>query len=564
MTIEIAAPDRIVLGNVLTLDDDVPRAGAIAIREGRIVLAGARDDVLARKGSHTKVDDFGNASIIPGFNDTHAHSDSQGLKTIRPALDGVHSVEDVLSRISALAERQEPGTWIATMPVGEPPFYFDGPGGLAEGRLPTREELDRAAPHNPVYIGSPGGFWGRPPCGCALNSAGLRANGITRDTRPTSPHIEIVRGEDGEPNGQIIENAYVNVVEQDILAATPRFSYTERLEGVRRALPLYHARGTTSIYEGHGAAPEVIACFRELHERGELTMRTGLVVSPTWLTAAEAEPIMRDYLAYARGSGIGDEMLRISGIFVAYGGDAVIRELTHRDVADIGWGGGVRQVNTPSEFEELCELAGRYDLRMHTVVSDKLHQIVPILERIAARYPIGERRWVLEHVSRAIESDLRRVKALGVAVTLIPPHYLWKVGTPFFGLSDAELDLLSPAAALHALGVEVSAGTDAVPNDPLFCLWVMTTRQERTTGRIMGKNGCISNELGLRLLTIAGAYLTFEEQVKGPLRAGNYADLAVLSGDPLAVKGDDILRIRCEATMVGGRWVYGEPSARVA
>ena len=554
-------PDRIVLGAVITLDDADPRAEAVAIRAGRVLASGKRDAVLALKGPGTRVDDFGGATVIPGFNDTHAHSDSQGLKMIRPSLADVRSVGDVLKRISELAKKQAPGTWIATMPVGEPPFYFDSAQKLSEGRLPTREELDKAAPNNPVYIAAPGGYWGVPPCTCVLNTAALRANGITRETQPAWPNIAIHRDANGEPNGQITETAYVTLTEQDLLPAVPRFSYAERLEGVRRALPLYHARGTTSIYEGHGVGPEAIACFRELHERGELTMRTGLVISPTWATAAEAEPIMRDYLAYARGNGIGDDMLRIAGVFIAYGGDKVIRDVMQRDVTDVGFSGFVKSVNAPDEFEALCELAGRYDLRMNTIVSDKLHEIVPILERVAKKYPIGERRWVLEHVSRSTPSDLARVKKLGVAVTLIPPHYVWKVAGPFMRMTDAELDYLSPARALHELGVDVSAGTDAVPNDPLFCLWVMTTRRERTTGRIMGRNGCIDNELGLRLLTTAGAYLTFEEDVKGPLRPGYYADMAVLSGDPLAARGDDILDIRCEATMVGGRWVHGEKAA---
>jgi predicted amidohydrolase YtcJ len=559
-----AMADRIILGDIVTLDQEIPRATALAVQDNRIIAVGSRDDVLSLRQPETRIDDYGDACVIPGFNDTHAHSDAQGLKTLRPSLEGATSIDEILKRVSGLVAQAKPGDWIVTMPVGEAPFYFDAPQTLSDRRLPTRNELDRVAPHNPVYLAAPGGFWGQPPCHGVLNSAGLQANGITRETIPASPHVKIHRDQNGEPNGQITETAYVNLAEQDILKATPRFTYAERLEGVRRAQALYHARGVTSVYEGHGCAPEVIACFRELRERNELTLRAGLVVSPTWTTAADAGLVMRDYLAYARGSGTGDDMLRISGVFIAYGGDPIIREVTHRDVTDIGWGGGVKQINTPDEFEALCELAARYDLRVHTVVSDKLHQIVPIFERIAARYPIGQRRWVLEHVSRSTQTDLQRVKALGVAVTLIPGPNIWKHGTWFMHLNDAELDFLSPAGPLNDLGVEVSAGSDAVPNDPLFVLWVMTTRRERTTGRIFGERGRVSNTVGLRLLTTAGAYLTFEEQVKGRLKAGYYADLAVLSADPLKAMGDDLLNIRCQATMVGGRWVYGEQSVRAA
>jgi predicted amidohydrolase YtcJ len=226
-------------------------------------------------------------------------------------------------------------------------------------------------------------------------------------------------------------------------------------------------------------------------------------------------------------------------------------------MGDTGWGGGLPSVNTPSDFEELCLLAGRYNLRLHTLASDRLHEVVPILERVAKHYPIGERRWVIEHISKASERDLNAIKAMGVAVTLIPAHYLWKVGHTFASLDDQQLDLLSPARGLIELGVPVSAATDAVPNDPLFCMWVMLARKDRRSGKVMGANGALTNEAALRLLTVNGAWLTFEEDRKGPLLPGYFADIAVLSGNPLNVSAEGLLDIRCVATMVGGRWVHG-------
>lgn len=85
----------------------------------------------------------------------------------------------------------------------------------------------------------------------------------------------------------------------------------------------------------------------------------------------------------------------------------------------------------------------------------------------------------------------------------------------------------------------------------------MTVRRERTTGRVMGEGGRVSNAVALRLLTREGAYLSVEEGLKGQLVAGQFADVTVLSGDPLATSGDALLDLRCVATMVGGRWVHG-------
>jgi len=553
----VQTADTILTGNVLVLDRAGSTAEAVAIAGGRILFAGRRDKVMELRGPETKLHDFGANTLIPGFNDTHAHSDSLGLKTIRPSLEGAKSIADILGRIRKLVAGRKPGEWIVTMPIGEPPYYWEADKSLAEGRLPNRGDLDGVAPDNPVYISSPSGYWGEPPCFMILNSLALKLNGIDRATKPRVDGVEIVHDASGEPTGLIIERNYTRMAEPDLLPAVPRFTQDDRIEGLRRSLPIYHDKGTTSVYEGHGCAPEVVASFRELWERKELTLRSSLVMSPAWLSTAEAEYAMRYWLSAARGRGFGDDWLKISGIFVGYGGNPQFNDLLRRDMGDTGWGGGLPSVNTPSDFEELCLLAGRYNLRLHTLASDRLHEVVPILERVAKHYPIGERRWVIEHISKASERDLNAIKAMGVAVTLIPAHYLWKVGHTFASLDDQQLDLLSPARGLIELGVPVSAATDAVPNDPLFCMWVMLARKDRRSGKVMGANGALTNEAALRLLTVNGAWLTFEEDRKGPLLPGYFADIAVLSGNPLNVSAEGLLDIRCVATMVGGRWVHG-------
>lgn len=553
--------DRILLAHVVTLDDGGTEAEAIAIGGDRVLRAGPRHDILRLRGPETLVTDLGGATIVPGFNDTHAHMDAEGLKTLRPSLGDARSVADVLARIEALAADEPPGAWVVTMPVGESPFYFGGPAALAERRMPTRHELDRVAPNHLVCILPPSGYWSLPPCHTALNSLALRACGIDRTTAPRARGLEIVRDERGEPTGVIVDHNFPSIARLDLTAAVPGFSPDERLEATRRAMRLYHARGTTSIYEGHGCAPDVIAAYRTLRERGELTMRVGLVVSPLWASVAEAEDAMRGWLAYARGSGLGDSLLRVSGVHVAYGGEPSHARLAQANPANLGWSNHVLQANDPRDFEELAMLAARYDLRLHTLAVDRLPEILAILERVDRRHGIRARRWVVEHLSTAHLEDLSRLATLGLGVTLIPAHHLWKVGARFLDLDDRARDLVVPARRLHELGVPVAAGTDNSPFDPLSALRALTTRRERTTGRIIGEGGRVSNEVALRLMTVAGAWLTFEERVKGPLAPENYADLAVLSRDPLTTPGDELETITCLATMVGGRFVHGDMAA---
>jgi predicted amidohydrolase YtcJ len=549
--------DKILIGNVIALDERATRAEAIAVADGKVLKIGSRGDVMQARGSGTEVLDLGSATIIPGFNDTHAHLAAVGLKTLRPSLEGARSIQDVLDRVRELAAKTPKGEWIVTMPVGEPPYYFNQPTSLAEKRMPTRQELDSVAPDHPVFLSSPGGYWGQTPAHSALSSLGLELNGIDRHSKPGASGIEIQHDASGEPNGVFIETNFVSLLDVDVLKAVPRFSAADRTEALRRAIRLCNAKGTTSVYEGHGLAPDVVASFRSLWERGELTMRSGLVMGAPWSGVEEAGRIMRDWLPFASGRGLGDAMLRISGIFIASDANLRIKDLLLRHLGNFGWGDYVRQMNSPEEFEQLCMLAGQHDLRVHTVISDRLHELVPVMERIAKTWPIGERRWVLEHVSKATRDDLERVAKLGVGVTLIPANYVYKGGHRFMGLSPEELDLVSPAKGLLELGAPVSAGTDAVPFDPLFAMWSLVTRRTRANNGVLGPGGRISNLDALRLITVCGAWLTFEEHVKGPLLPGYFADLAVMKRNPLDAQGDDILENECLGTMVGGRWVHG-------
>lgn len=548
---------QILFGHIVTLDDAGTVAEAMVIRDGRIVHVGCRSDARAA-APEAVVYDLGDATVLPGFIDTHAHLDTEGLKSLRPSLGGARNIADVLARIKALAAKAAKGNWIVTMPVGESPFYFGGPNSLAEKRMPTRYELDSVAPEHPVCILPPSGYWSLPPARTALNSLALRLNNIDRATKPRVPGVEVEHDERGEPTGIIIEHNFHEAAQLDLLPAVPRYRSDERIEGIRRGMAAYLAAGTTSIFEGHGCAPDLIAAFRGLWERGDLSMRVGLVVSPIWRDLAEAECAMRDWLAYARGRGLGDPMLRICGIHVAYGGEPIAAKLAQYQPHDIGYWNMVRQANQPSDFEELCMLAARFDLRLHTIVVDKLDELVPILERVDARYPLHGRRWVLEHMSASRLADLQRLRALGIGVTLLPDYHLWKVGTRFFPLDERAAELVAPAKQLLELGVPVGAGTDGSPYDPLATVRAMVLRQERTAGRIIGGAACLAVEAALRVMTREGAWFTYEEQLKGQLRKGFYADCVVLGADPLMKPAASLESIERRATMLGGRIVAGQ------
>lgn len=557
-------PAELILhhGDILTFDPARPRVQALAVRGGRIVATGDDDIVAALSGPATQRIDLQGRFAMPGFNDTHAHMEREGLKRQRLSLAGAGSVAEILRRITAAAANTAPGNWIVTMPVGEPPYYFNAIANLAEGRMPTREELDRAAPENPVYIPGHFGNWGVPPGHTALNSRAIALNGLSRHSCPRCQGLDFICDEiTGEPTGAIIERNGRPTVEFDMLPAVPRFGFDERLEGLRRSIEIYHSCGTTSVYEGHGSAPETISVYRALWERGELTMRTGLCVSPSWSSVAEAKRVMRDWLAYARAKGLGDPWLSISGVHVAYGGDKLVAELARADLPNTGWSGFVEQAYTAEEFRDVCFLAAEHDLRLNTIVSDHLHEIVPVLQAINERYPLAGRRWVIQHIARARLEDLKALKSLGVMVTTIPTYFLWKGGHAYLNEPDGG-DLVVPHRHMLDLGLPLAIATDNIPYDPFFTLWVAMARQERLSGRQIGPGQALDVETALRLFTVAGAALTFDEGWKGPLMPGYAADIAVLSRNPLSLDAGEVRGLECEMTVVGGRVVHGQPFER--
>jgi predicted amidohydrolase YtcJ len=132
--------------------------------------------------------------------------DREALRNVFPSLGRVGSIRDVQDRIAELARGRRPGEWIVTMPIGDPPYYFDVPDILAEKRWPTRQELDAAAPNNPVYIRSIWGYWRStmPLVSCA-NTEALKRAGITRDTVAPVSTVTIEKDDHGDPTGIFVE-----------------------------------------------------------------------------------------------------------------------------------------------------------------------------------------------------------------------------------------------------------------------------------------------------------------------------------------------------------------------
>ena len=231
----------------------------------------------------TQLFDMKGRTITPGLIDSHAHMDREALRRIFPSLGPVRSIKDIQDRIAEIARSKKPGEWIVTMPIGDPPFYVGVPDSLAERRWPTRQELDAAAPNNPVYIRPIWGYWrGTFPLVSCANTAALTRAGITRDTVAPVPSVTIEKDGNGDPTGVFFEEEFAPLVELIWFRDAASFTAADRLRTLPESAKAYHSFGTTSIFEGHGVANELLRTYRRAHHAGTLTMRSTLALSANW------------------------------------------------------------------------------------------------------------------------------------------------------------------------------------------------------------------------------------------------------------------------------------------
>lgn len=544
-------------GKIATLAPGDKMAEAIAITEDKILAVGSTSEVDVLTDENTTRIDAGGRLVTPGLIDAHAHMDREGLKEIPPSLSGCTSIDDILQRIEVLAGETPKGEWIVTMPIGEPPFYFGVPENLKENKFPNRHDLDRVAPDHPVYIRAIWGHWRNTlPLVSIANTKALEVAGIDRNTMPPAPSIQIERDlSTGDPSGVLYEFTYKPLVEKTLMKCIPQFDLHDRTWGLERSMQVYNSFGTTSVFEGHGIAGEVLAAYEAVRRKGLPSVRANLMFSPAWpnIQAEDVRDLLLDWGRWLGGRGMGDEYLRMAGFYTEsdYSHENCLRAECGPYT---GWAGFNFDSALPEDVMlELMIEAAKNGIRVGSFTEN----ILDLYETVNKHAPIGDQRWLIEHIGIYTKEEIARIKDLGLVLQAYSNRWIHYEGESLRETHGAEnVDRILPMRDLLDAGIHVALATDNVPPSMFDPIWHVVARKTAESDEPLGTAQALSRMEALACAAREGAWLSFEEDVKGTLEPGKYADIAILSDDLLTVPEDDIPNITSVLTMTGGRVVH--------
>ena len=510
------APDRILYnGKVLTVDEAFSVVEAIAISGNKIAVIGTTEDLRALAGTETIEIDLDGRTVIPGLIDSHIHYlRGTNFAAYETRFHGVTSRKKALDVIAARARELEPGEWVFIIGGWNEQQFLDAPGGFSQ------EELDNAAPDNPVFI--------------QKTYSSFYMNGLAVET--IAPALgDLYKG------GSVvhIDNRNGRTV---MYAALEYFPFAETMEGrmeeVKAFNTLLNSMGVTTAYDV-GYLDGSYKPVARLAEEDDLSVRVFFAQrywadSPrTAIAAAELlereEPFQRD------------------DRFGMFGIGEHVYGLLHDSTANAN-----RIADEIYDaFELIAESAAKHGwaINEHAMRDTTAQRMLDISERISENYPIRDLRWTMGHLDLVEPETLQRARELGW-VAAVHNH---TVKPPIEGPASPNIRAIQDSGITWGMG---SDGTIVATYNPFHTIWEYTAGMVFPNIVKYQRDEVITREEALIAHTRSNAYLLFMEDDIGTLEAGKFADLVVLDRDYLTIPVDDIRNVEAVMTMVGGEIVF--------
>lgn len=530
-----ATADLVLLnGKIITVDAKDTITEAVAVKDGIIIKVGTNDEVQPFIGSDTEILDLNGKTVTPGLIDSHTHLIYYGqiendYVNLRPP--EVTSIADIVSKVAERVSQISPGEWV----IGDGFFK------LTDVRLPTRWDLDSVSPDNPVFLNSIGGHFG------TANSKALEIAGIDKDT--PNP-VGGVIGKDpntGEPTGILWNHPAMDLVRKYY----PQFTLEDLVEDVKFAQERYISEGVTG--------------FQDVNTRGYIRLQA--------YQAAENELKLRGYLLFTieneRDVTISLEHTELfTGPMLSYIGNKFLLDGQPPTSYTYEPHPGTYDLPTwdPDTLKSVVKELHRagHQLAFHVMGDRAIDMALDAIEEALNDTPRPDHRHRLEHVMIPTTEAIERIKRLGVVVS-IQPGAIYTGGDIYIKIWGAErVQRLMPLRSFLDAGIPVALGSDfpTVPElAPQLALWEAVARQT-SSGVVIAPQESITIQEALRAHTMGSAYAAFEENIKGSIEEGKFADMVVWSHDLYSIPLGEFKNLKVEITIVGGKIVYRENGFR--
>ena len=551
LTVFIPAPQRaqstadIVFknGNVYTANDKAPRAQALAVKADRIIFVGSNAAAQRYVGPNTRVVDLKGSTVLPGFTDAHQHLSGVGQREMTLNLEGTTSLDDFLAKVKARVDQAKPGDWVTGRGWIETHWQ--------PAVFPTRWDLDKVAPNNPVILGRADGH------GAVANSAALKIAGVDKNT-PNPFGGEVSKDkQSGEPNGMLLDAAQ-GLVRRRVPPTTAADDERAVELGVKRDIEL----GWTQIQDAGGSYHDV-DIFKKLYEAGTIKLRIYKAVygpGPNATRLLNEGPIIGAY----------GNRLNVRSIKVvsdgALGSRGAALLAPYSDAPETS---GFLTVKA-EELRPMLVEALRKGIQVEThAIGDRANRFIldeyeTALKAVpAAERKIAEPRWRVEHAQIVNPADIPRFAKLGIIPSMQPSH---AIGDLFFAPKRLGFARLAGAYAWESFiksGVVVPGGSDAPVErgEPMIEFYAAVARKDQKGFSSEGwhPEEAVTRAQALKMFTIWPAYAAFEEKLRGTIETGKLADLTILSADIMTIPPLEILKTRCVMTVINGEIVWSEP-----
>ena len=528
-------------GDILTMNDDQPTIEALAIRNGRIIAAGDLASVQKISGKSAIDRDLEGRTLLPGLIDAHGHFGTGALiyayANLRPPPDGsISNFSELKEKIKEWRQKNPYSPWIIGM------GYDDSL--LAEGRHPTKQDLDQISTDIPIFILHVSGHLG------VCNSACLELSGISAESaNPTGGVIRRLEGNQ-EPNGVLEETALFNVWSQ-----LPQKSDEQTYALIEDSQNYYLENGITTVQEG-GSDPATITRFQTLAEQGRLKL--DVVAYQRMQTVDDFKPGFNISKSYSNNFRIGGIKLVLDGS--PQGKTAWLTEPYHivpegKEAEYAGY-----PMMPDDVLKDTIQYAFRNDIPVlaHTNGDAAIDQLLNTVKVLNGRLGLNDRRTVAIHAQVTRPDQIAVMKSEDILPSYFAAHtFYWGDWHRDSVLGPERGAHISPLKSTLEGNLIFTIHNDApvvLPN-MMHLVWAAVNRQTRS-GQILGSNQRISATEALKAVTINAAYQHFEENEKGSLEPGKIADLVILSDNPTTIPPLHIKGIRILETIKGGQSVY--------